>query len=71
MANGRKKLRFLPLIIIGAALVVVAYLGREPYKVVATIHELLVENKQLKQAITNLTGEDQIGYAKVIAQEMK
>ena len=71
MADGRKKFRFLPLIIIGAGLVGVAYLGRTPYKVVETIHELLVENKQLKQAITNLTGEDQIGYAKVIAQEMK
>ena len=34
-----------------------------------TIHQLLTENKHLKQAITNLTYEDQIGYAKVIAQE--
>jgi hypothetical protein len=33
-----------------------------------TIHELLNENKQLKQAIGNLTDEDQIGYAKVISQ---
>ena len=29
----------------------------------------MTDNKQLKQAITNLTDEDQIGYAKVIAQE--
>ncbi len=61
-------MRLLPLIIIGAALVGAAYLGRAPYKAVATIGELLAENKDLKQAITNLTGEDQIGYAKVIAQ---
>jgi len=61
-------MRLLPLVIIGAALVGAAYLGRAPYKAVATIHELLAENKNLKQAITNLTGEDQIGYAKVIAQ---
>ena len=61
-------MRLLPLVIIGAALVGAAYLGRAPYKAVATIHELLAENKDLKQAITNLTGEDQIGYAKVIAQ---
>ena len=61
-------MRLLPLVIIGAALVGAAYLGRAPYKAVATIHELLAENKNLKQAITNLTGEDQIGYAKVIDQ---
>lgn len=36
-----------------------------------TINELLGENKKLKQAITNLTEETQIGYAKVIAQETK
>ena len=71
MAEGRKKLKVLPLIVIAAALVVVAYLGRTPYKVVATIQELLAENKELKQALTNLSREDQIGYAKVIGQEMK
>ncbi len=38
------------------------------YRRAMTIHELLTENKQLKQAITNLTDEDQIGYAKVISQ---
>ncbi len=71
MAEGRKKLKILPLIVIVAALVGVAYLGRTPYKVIATIHELLAENKELKQALTNLSREDQIGYAKVIAREMK
>jgi len=45
-----------------------AYLGRGLYHGAMTIHELLNENKQLKQAIGNLTGEDQIGYAKVISQ---
>jgi hypothetical protein len=68
MADRRKKVRLLSLAIIGAALVGAAYLGRTPYKAVATIHELLVENKTLKKAITNLTDEDQIGYAKVIDQ---
>ena len=71
MAEGRKKLKVLPLIVIVAALVGVAYLGRTPYKVVATIQELLAENKELKQALTNLSREDQIGYAKVIAREMR
>ena len=68
MADRRKKVRLLPLVVIAAALVGAAYLGRTPYKAVATIHELLVENKALKLAITNLTDEDQIGYAKVIDQ---
>jgi hypothetical protein len=68
MAERRRKMRLLPLVIIAAAIVGAAYLGRAPYRAVATIHELLAENKNLKQAITNLTGEDQIGYAKVIAQ---
>lgn len=34
-----------------------------------SIHDLFLNNKQLKQAIANLTREDQIGYAKVIRQE--
>ena len=71
MAEGRKKIRFLPLIIIVAAFAGIAYLGRTPYKAIATIQELLTENKELKQALTNLSREDQIGYAKVVSQEMK
>ncbi|MDD3277031.1 MAG: hypothetical protein PHP93_08290 [Kiritimatiellales bacterium] len=34
-----------------------------------TVHDLLGENKQLKQAIVTLTQEDQIGYAKVVRQK--
>lgn len=71
MANAARKLRLVPLIIVVGAIFGVGYLGREPYKAVATIHELLVENRNLKKAITNLTDEDQIGYAKVIAQGYK
>ena len=33
-----------------------------------TISDLFTENKKLKEAITNLSNEDQIGYAKVINQ---
>lgn len=50
-------------------LAAIAYIGRGFFRNAATIHELLTENKQLKKAITNLTLEDQIGYAKVISQE--
>lgn len=71
MAEGRKKLKAWPLVLIVAVIVGLGYLARGPYKAVITIHELLAENKQLKQAITNLSSEDQIGYAKVIAQETK
>jgi len=71
MTDGQRKLKVLPLIIVVAVLAGMAYLGRTPYKAIATIHELLAENKELKQALTNLSREDQIGYAKVIGQEMK
>lgn len=36
-----------------------------------TIDELLSENKLLKESITNLTQEEQIGYAKVTSKEYK
>jgi hypothetical protein len=52
-----------------ACLAAIAYIGHGWFYGAATIRELLTENKQLKQAITNLTLEDQIGYAKVISQE--
>jgi len=69
MAEKRKKVKPLVYIVVGICLVVFAYLGRGLYYGAKTIHELLSENKHLKQAITNLTHEEQIGYAKVIAQE--
>jgi len=45
------------------------FFGRSYFSGLMTIHRLLTENKQLKQAITNLTQEDQIGYAKIIQQQ--
>jgi len=69
MAQKRKRVRFLVLIITGGCLVAFVYLGRGFYHGAVTIHQLLSENKHLKQAITNLTDEEQIGYAKVVAQE--
>lgn len=36
-----------------------------------TVERLLVENATLRQAISNLTDETQIGYAKVTAQETR
>lgn len=50
------------LVVIGIAAYAALYAAK-------TIHQLLGENKTLKQSITNLTEETQIGYAKVISQE--
>ena len=69
MAEKRKKVRILVYIVVGICLAVFTYLGRGLYYGAKTIHQLLAENKHLKQAITNLTSEEQIGYAKVINQE--
>jgi hypothetical protein len=53
---------------VGLCAAVALYYGKGFYRGVLPINELLTENKQLKRAITNLTTEDQIGYAKVISQ---
>lgn len=63
--------KLLVYILIGIFLIGFAYMARGLYYGVMTVHKLLAENKQLKQAITNLTQEDQIGYAKVTSQETK
>jgi hypothetical protein len=45
------------------------YIGRAGYLAAKTIHQVLAENRELKQAITNLTHEDLVGYAKVLQQQ--
>ena len=60
---------FLLLFIVG--LVAAGYFGRGYLLREMTIHQLLNENKQLKESITNLTTAERIGYAKVIKQETK
>jgi hypothetical protein len=71
MSAKRYRKSILGVIIAGVLIGAVVYYARGPYKAIETIHQLLSENKELKQAITNLTEEDQIGYAKVISQEYK
>ena len=51
-----------------AGIAVGGILGVAFLKTGLTIQALLTENKELKQAIENLTDEDQIGYAKVVHQ---
>ena len=70
MQEKRKKTNIMAYIVGVICLLIVAYLGRGFYYGAKTIHELLAENKHLKQAITNLTHEEQIGYAKVISQQI-
>jgi hypothetical protein len=71
MAQILKRSRPLVYIVVLVFVIVSAYLARGIYYRAITIHQLLAENKHLKEAITNLTREDQIGYAKVISQEVK
>jgi hypothetical protein len=68
MSHLRRKTGFFALSMAAILIAAAAYMGRGLYHGVMTIHELLDENKQLKQAISRLTDEDQIGYAKVISQ---
>jgi len=68
MAYRHRKTRLFLLGFVALFAVAAAFIGPGIYRGAMTIHELLAENKQLKQAITNLTREDQIGYAKVISQ---
>jgi hypothetical protein len=69
MKNGKVKIS--TLVILAAVLVAAGYFGRGYLLREMTIHQLLNENKQLKNAITNLTAEEQIGYAKVTSQETR
>jgi hypothetical protein len=71
MKEKRKKTSIMAYIVGLICLGIVAYLGRGFYYGAKTIHELLAENKHLKQAITNLTHEEQIGFAKVVNQQTK
>lgn len=67
-----KKIKLLILVVIVFAVAGGAvYFGKGFFYGAKTIHELLTENKHLKQAITNLTEEGQIGYAKVVGQEKR
>jgi len=69
MVKNIKKLVFFLLAV--AVLLTLAYFSRYFYYGSLTVHQLLTENRQLKQAITNLTHEDQIGYARLISQETR
>ncbi len=71
MAEQEKRHKIGSFVVLAVIVVVVVYFSRGFYHRAETVHKLLVENKQLKQALTNLTAEEQIGYAKVLSQENK
>jgi hypothetical protein len=68
MAEKQKKRRPFLTAVILIALLALVFIGKGFFSTATTIHQLLTENKQLKKAITNLTVEDQIGYAKILDQ---
>jgi hypothetical protein len=63
-----KKTPYILIIVLLLAAGIVAYVLKNQFYGIMTIRQLLAENKELKAAISNLTAEDQIGYAKVIDQ---
>ena len=65
------KVKISLLILLACGLLAAGYFGRGWLFNEMTIRQLLNENKELKNAITNLTAEEQIGYAKVLSQETK
>ncbi|MHC4292936.1 MAG: hypothetical protein ACYSTX_01475 [Planctomycetota bacterium] len=69
MAEKQNKRRTFATAVILLGLIALVFIGRGFFSTATTIHQLLTENKHLKKAITNLTVEDQIGYAKVIDQQ--
>lgn len=56
-------------IIVIIALIVIGLIALIGYQGIKTISDLLTENKTLKESLTRLTQEEQIGYAKVMKQE--
>jgi hypothetical protein len=65
------KAKITTLVALAAVLVAAGYFGRGWLSREITVQQLLNENKQLKGVITNLTAEEQIGYAKVLRQETR
>jgi hypothetical protein len=52
-------------------LTVLAFVGGALFYGTKTVHDLLGDNQKLKTAISTLTREDQIGFAKVLKQEKR
>lgn len=71
MAKKHKRVLVCILLMICTTIGVRTYLSSGLYNRTLTLHQLLTENNQLKKAVSNLSREDQIGYAKVVSQQFK
>ncbi len=71
MNRGSVRLGILMRLAIVAGVGCAGYYTLRPAPVGETIQKLLTENADLQQAIKNLKDESQIGYAKVVSQEMR
>lgn len=63
--------RFFKIITTLLTLTVLAFVGGTVFYGTKTVHDLLASNEKLKEAISTLTHEDQIGFAKVLKQETR
>lgn len=63
--------RFFKFITTLLTLIVLGFVAGALFYGTKTVHDLLGDNKKLKQAIGTLTHEDQIGFAKVLKQEKR
>ena len=71
MTEKCAKVKLSTVVMLAAGALLAGYIGRGLFWEEMTVHQLLKDNKQLKNAITNLTSEEQIGYAKVLSQEKR
>ena len=71
MTKKHKRVLVCILLALCTTIAVRTYLDSGLYNRTLTLHQLLTENNQLKKAVSNLSSEDQIGYAKVISQQIK
>lgn len=67
--NRHHQQGFITRLLLLALVLAIGFWGYTVSQSVGTFREFLTENKQLKEAISRLTVENLIGYAKVIKQE--
>lgn len=61
--------RFFKSVLTLLSLTVLVFVGGTVFYGTKTVHDLLSGNEELKKALTSLTQEDQIGFAKVLKQD--
>jgi hypothetical protein len=69
--NQKRQAGFIVRLLLLALVLVIGVWGYMVSQSIETFQEFLTENKELKAALTRLTDENLIGYAKVVSQEEK